>query len=214
MAAVCCMRGCCRHVKSGRQGSSAWRLGLLLGLFLVGLRGIPLLLIGLIGVVGGLFYAGWPLYLSSRVVEDAAVFVGLGPLLVLGAFDTLTGHLHVVPFLVSLPLGLPRRVNPPCQPSANVFCRRQRKDPHPGGGVGMGESTAALLCSGRSAICSGGAADPRGGAAGVGLVDISEPSFGGAKRPSGVACHSGPDHRLSPALIGRWHRRIWPSACC
>lgn len=80
-------------------------LGSVLGLFLVGLRGTPLLLIGMIGVVGGLFYAGWPLYLSSRLLEDAAVFVGLGPLLILGAFDTLTGHLHVVPFLVSLPLG-------------------------------------------------------------------------------------------------------------
>ena len=80
-------------------------LGSVLGLFLVGLRGTPLLVIGFIGVVGGLFYAGWPLYLSSRLLEDAVVFVGLGPLLVLGAFDTLTGALHVVPFLVSLPLG-------------------------------------------------------------------------------------------------------------
>jgi 1,4-dihydroxy-2-naphthoate polyprenyltransferase len=80
-------------------------LGSVLGLFLVGLRGTPLLVIGLIGVVGGVFYAGWPLYLSSRAIEDAAVLVGLGPLLVLGAFDTLTGALHVLPFLVSLPLG-------------------------------------------------------------------------------------------------------------
>jgi 1,4-dihydroxy-2-naphthoate polyprenyltransferase len=80
-------------------------LGSVLGLFLVGLQGLLLLAIGFIGVVGGLFYAGWPLYLSSRVLEDAAVFIGLGPLLVLGAFDTLTGTLQVVPFLVSLPLG-------------------------------------------------------------------------------------------------------------
>jgi 1,4-dihydroxy-2-naphthoate polyprenyltransferase len=80
-------------------------LGSVLGLLLVGLRGTPLLIIGLIGVVGGVFYAGWPLYLSSRVIEDAAVFVGLGPLLVLGVFAALTGALHVLPFLVSLPLG-------------------------------------------------------------------------------------------------------------
>jgi 1,4-dihydroxy-2-naphthoate octaprenyltransferase len=81
-------------------------LGSVLGLFLVGLRGLPLLVLGFIGVVGGLIYAGWPLYLSSRVLEDAAVFGGLGPLLVLGAFATLTGGLHVAPLLVSLPLGL------------------------------------------------------------------------------------------------------------
>jgi 1,4-dihydroxy-2-naphthoate polyprenyltransferase len=80
-------------------------VGALLGLFLVGLGGVSLLLIGFIGVVGGLIYAGWPLYLSSRVVEDAAVCIGLGPLLVLGTYATLTGILHPWPFLVSLPLG-------------------------------------------------------------------------------------------------------------
>jgi 1,4-dihydroxy-2-naphthoate polyprenyltransferase len=80
-------------------------LGSVLGLFLVGLRGMPVLAIGFIGMVGGLFYAGWPLYLRSRLLEDVAVFVGLGPLLVLGTFAALTGDLHVVPLLVSLPLG-------------------------------------------------------------------------------------------------------------
>ena len=80
-------------------------LGSVLGLFLVGLRGTPLLVIGCIGLMGALLYAGWPLYLASRVVEDAAAFIGLGPLLALGAFQTLTGALHVLPLLVSLPLG-------------------------------------------------------------------------------------------------------------
>jgi 1,4-dihydroxy-2-naphthoate octaprenyltransferase len=80
-------------------------VGALLGLFLVGLRGVPLLLIGLSGVVGGLVYAGWPVYLSSRVVEDAAVWIGLGPLLVLGTYAALTRAFHPWPFLVSLPLG-------------------------------------------------------------------------------------------------------------
>jgi 1,4-dihydroxy-2-naphthoate octaprenyltransferase len=80
-------------------------VGSLLGLFLVGLRGVPLLMIGLIGVVGGLFYAGWPVYLSCRVIEDAAVFVGFGPLLGFGAYYALTGAAHALPFLVSLPLG-------------------------------------------------------------------------------------------------------------
>jgi 1,4-dihydroxy-2-naphthoate polyprenyltransferase len=80
-------------------------VGVILGLFLVGMRGTPLLAIGLIGAVGGLLYAGWPLYLASRVFEEAVVFVCLGPLVVLGAYFTLTGVLHTRPFLVSLPLG-------------------------------------------------------------------------------------------------------------
>ena len=81
-------------------------VGVILGLFLVGLRGTPLLAMGLIGVVGGLLYAGWPLYLTSRVFEEAAVFLCLGPLVVLGSYFTLTGVSHAWPLLVSLALGL------------------------------------------------------------------------------------------------------------
>jgi 1,4-dihydroxy-2-naphthoate polyprenyltransferase len=80
-------------------------LGSVLGLFVVGLRGTPLLAMGCIGVAAGLLYAGWPLFLRSRGLEDVAVFVGLGPLLVLGAFNALTGSVHMAPVLMSLPLG-------------------------------------------------------------------------------------------------------------
>jgi 1,4-dihydroxy-2-naphthoate octaprenyltransferase len=79
-------------------------LGSLVGLFLVGLRGAPLLAIGFVGVVGSFAYAGWPFTLSPRWLEDVAIFVGLGPLLVLGALNVLTGRLHLLPVLVSLPL--------------------------------------------------------------------------------------------------------------
>jgi 1,4-dihydroxy-2-naphthoate octaprenyltransferase len=81
-------------------------VGVILGLFLVGMHGMTLLAMGLIGVVGGLLYAGWPLYLASRIFEEAVVFICLGPLVLLGAYFTLTGVLHTRPFLVSLPLGL------------------------------------------------------------------------------------------------------------
>jgi 1,4-dihydroxy-2-naphthoate octaprenyltransferase len=81
-------------------------VGVILGLFFVGMRGAPLLAMGLIGVVGGLLYAGWPLYLTSRVFEEVVVFICLGPLVVLGSYFALTGVLHPWPLLVSLPLGL------------------------------------------------------------------------------------------------------------
>jgi 1,4-dihydroxy-2-naphthoate polyprenyltransferase len=80
-------------------------VGALLGLSLAGPGGVSPLLIGLIGVGGGLLYAGWPLYLSSRVIEDVAVGVGFGPLLVLGTYAALTRTLPLWPLLVSLPLG-------------------------------------------------------------------------------------------------------------
>ena len=79
-------------------------VGVFLGFFLVGLERVPLL-IGVIGVVAALVYVGWPIYLPVRVIEDVAVCVGLGPLLVLGTYAALTGSLHPWPFLVSLPLG-------------------------------------------------------------------------------------------------------------
>jgi 1,4-dihydroxy-2-naphthoate polyprenyltransferase len=81
-------------------------VGVFLGLFLVGLGGGMLLLLGVIGVVAAFVYAGWPLYLSARVVEDVAVCMAFGPLLVLGTYAALTGTLHLWLFLVSLPLGL------------------------------------------------------------------------------------------------------------
>jgi 1,4-dihydroxy-2-naphthoate polyprenyltransferase len=105
--------GCSRMLHEGllptRQVRSIGLLcvavGALLGLFLAGLEGVPLLLIGLIGVGGGLLYAGWPLYLPSRVIEDAAVCAGFGPLLVLGTYAALTRTLDLWAVLVSLPLG-------------------------------------------------------------------------------------------------------------
>jgi 1,4-dihydroxy-2-naphthoate polyprenyltransferase len=80
-------------------------VGALLGVFLVGLRGVPLLLMGLFSVVGGFLYAGWPVYLTYRVIEDAAVFAGLGPLALVGTYYALTGAFAATPFLVSLSLG-------------------------------------------------------------------------------------------------------------
>jgi 1,4-dihydroxy-2-naphthoate polyprenyltransferase len=80
-------------------------VGLALGLFLVGLRGTALLAMGCIGVGGALFYAGWPVYLASRVFEEAVVFICLGPLVLLAAYDVLTGVAQARPLLVSLPIG-------------------------------------------------------------------------------------------------------------
>ena len=81
-------------------------IGMVLGLFLVGVRGAPILVIGLGGVVGALLYAGWPVYLARREFEEGVVFVCLGPLAVLGTHVALTGFTQVRPLLVSLPIGL------------------------------------------------------------------------------------------------------------
>jgi 1,4-dihydroxy-2-naphthoate octaprenyltransferase len=89
-----------------------WAAGLLciafgcfIGLLVVGFRGPPLLLVGVGGVVAGLVYAGWPLQLSLPWFEAAAVFLGTGPLLVLGTTFALTGSVSLLPVLVSVMLG-------------------------------------------------------------------------------------------------------------
>jgi 1,4-dihydroxy-2-naphthoate polyprenyltransferase len=81
-------------------------VGIVLGLFLVGVRGMPLLAIGLLSVIGGLLYAGWPVYFAPREFEEGTVCICLGPLAVLGAYTALTGVADAQPLLVSLPIGL------------------------------------------------------------------------------------------------------------
>ena len=76
-----------------------------LGFFLLGQQGLPLLLLGLVGVVGGLFYARWPLSLPYRELDEAILFLGLGPLLVVGVAYGLTGGYSHSYLLVSLPIG-------------------------------------------------------------------------------------------------------------
>jgi 1,4-dihydroxy-2-naphthoate octaprenyltransferase len=80
--------------------------GLLIGFFLVALRGMPLLFLGLIGVLGGLVYAGWPVRVPYFGVSEGVLFLGTGPLLVVGCYDVLTGAYHHTSLLVSLPIGL------------------------------------------------------------------------------------------------------------
>ena len=168
-------------------------LGSVLGLFLVGLHGTPLLAIGFIGVLGGLLYAGWPLFLPYRLLEDVAVLrwarTPAGP----RRFRCTDGQPSCGARPGVSPPRVSRRVHPSCQPSTNIFCRCRRQGPHPCGGVRLGESAAALLCPGRSAVYSRSAVDPREGAAGVVLVDISEPALGRSEHPLVVACDSGPD---------------------
>ncbi|MCE5187015.1 MAG: 1,4-dihydroxy-2-naphthoate octaprenyltransferase [Planctomycetaceae bacterium] len=81
-------------------GLLMFALSALLGLIFIWQRGIGILLIGLAGMIGGLFYT-----VSKRFgLGDLAVFILMGPLMTIGAFFVLTGdYSHYVP-LVSLPI--------------------------------------------------------------------------------------------------------------
>jgi 1,4-dihydroxy-2-naphthoate octaprenyltransferase len=80
--------------------------GALIGLFLVGWRGAPVLWLGLVAVLSSLLFAGWPVFIALRAVADGLAFLCLGPLLASGVVFVLTGGYHHLAPLISLPLGL------------------------------------------------------------------------------------------------------------
>lgn len=87
------------------SGLFAFALGFLIGLILVYVRGYQVFLMGLGGLICGLFYTltrkGWK-YLA---LGDLAVFIAFGPLLFIGSYFSLTGTYDWNIFLISLPIG-------------------------------------------------------------------------------------------------------------
>lgn len=77
----------------------------ILGLILIAVRGLPILYIGLAGLVGGYFYTGQPLGYKYVGLGDFLVFILMGPLMVIGSYFSLTGSYHTHVFLVSIPVG-------------------------------------------------------------------------------------------------------------
>jgi 1,4-dihydroxy-2-naphthoate octaprenyltransferase len=82
-----------------------WLVGIALGLWLVYLRGTPILILGLVGLIGGIFYTAGPIGIKYRALGVPWVFVLMGPLMVLGAYvaQGLLFSWHVI--WVSLPIG-------------------------------------------------------------------------------------------------------------
>lgn len=68
--------------------------------------GWPALLFGIMGFAISFYYVGPPLRLEYRGMGEIAAGVGMGPVIVLGAYYVQTGNLGMKPFLVSLPVGL------------------------------------------------------------------------------------------------------------
>jgi 1,4-dihydroxy-2-naphthoate octaprenyltransferase len=76
-----------------------------LGLILVAFRGLPILILGIIGLAGGYFYSGRPVGFKYFALGDILVFILMGPLMVIGSYFTLTGDYNSTVLLVSLPVG-------------------------------------------------------------------------------------------------------------
>lgn len=81
-------------------------LGSLLGIVLVTLVGLPLLVLGVIGVTFAYFYVAPPLRLAHHGVGEIAVGIAFGPVTVLGTYFVLTQAFDPPAVVLSATLGL------------------------------------------------------------------------------------------------------------
>ncbi len=92
--------------RNTRIGYGVMGVAVLIGLYLVSLRGWPLLLLGLVGVFGAWGYTGGQINYKSRGLGILLVFLFMGVLLIGGAYYVVTGDYNLRVFLLSLPFSL------------------------------------------------------------------------------------------------------------
>ncbi len=92
--------------RNTRIGYAVMTLAVLIGLYLVSLRGWPLLLLGLVGVFGAWGYTGGRINYKSRGLGILLVFLLMGVLLIGGAYYVVTGSYNLRVFWLSLPFSL------------------------------------------------------------------------------------------------------------
>jgi len=79
--------------------------GFALGVIFILFRGLPILILGSIGLVGGYLYTGKPFGYKYIGLGDFLVFILMGPLMVIGSYFCLTGTYNDYVFYISLPVG-------------------------------------------------------------------------------------------------------------
>lgn len=69
-------------------------------------RGWPIAVLGVVGLIGGFGYTAPPLQYKFRALGIPLVFLLMGPLMVGGAYYVITGTFDVRALIVSIPVGL------------------------------------------------------------------------------------------------------------
>ncbi|HET7027529.1 MAG TPA: LLM class flavin-dependent oxidoreductase [Candidatus Limnocylindrales bacterium] len=87
-------------------GAIAFVLAMLVGLYLVALRGPTIVVLGILGLVGGWGYTAPPLEYKYRALGVPLVFLLMGPLMVAGTYFAVTGAWEPQAFVLSVPVGL------------------------------------------------------------------------------------------------------------
>lgn len=92
--------------RNTRLGAGAFLLAGLFGLYLVWLRGWPMLALEVTGLAGALGYTGHPVNYKARGLGVPLVFLFMGVLLVGGAYYAVSDRYHAGVFWLSLPFSL------------------------------------------------------------------------------------------------------------
>ncbi len=85
---------------------AAFALAFALGLYLVSVRGWPIVALGLAGLIGGYTYTAPPFQYKFGSFGIPLVFLLLGPLAVTGSYYTITGTIDWSALAISIPVGL------------------------------------------------------------------------------------------------------------
>ena len=81
-------------------------IGSILGLIIVYYSGILILILGIIGLLGGIFYTAKPISFKYKGLGEITVFILMGPLMVIGSFYAVTKTFSISAFYASIPIGL------------------------------------------------------------------------------------------------------------
>ena len=83
-----------------------YAVGIGIGVYLAATRGWDLLWLGIAGALLSVFYTAPPLKLVHRGLGEIDVFLGFGPIMVLGAYYVQAQEYALEPLLVSIPVGI------------------------------------------------------------------------------------------------------------
>jgi 1,4-dihydroxy-2-naphthoate octaprenyltransferase len=84
---------------------ASFALAFALGLYLVSVRGWPVVALGLVGLIGGYTYTAPPFQYKFSPFGIPLVFLLMGPLMVLGSFYVITGTMSWSALAISIPVG-------------------------------------------------------------------------------------------------------------
>ena len=89
-----------------RFAIAAFGVALVMGVALTSVRGWPIVVLGLIGLVGGYTYTAPPFQYKYGPIGIPVVFLLMGPLMVIGSFYAVSGLFDLRAVALSIPVGL------------------------------------------------------------------------------------------------------------